>query len=62
MKESTSFGGEDDHFGHMKACCSSPFLLQFESSIAQAPFLTGYSPTTWQHGTIVMMQKKEKLI
>ena len=39
MKEYTSSGGTDLHFRHMKACCSNPFLTQFESSIAQVPFL-----------------------
>lgn len=61
MRETTSSGGVDIHFGHMKACCSSEFLSHFESSIAQIPFLTGYSPSAWQRGTIVMIQKKAKV-
>lgn len=59
MRETTSSGGTDLHFGHMKACASSEFLSKFEASIAQIPFSVGYSPAHWQRGTIVMIQKKE---
>ena len=61
MKEYTSSGGSGLHFGHMKACASSSFLTEFESSIAQIPFATGYSPSVWQQGVIVMIQKKAQV-
>lgn len=61
MKEYTSSGGSTLHFGHMKAAASSEFLSKFESSIAQIPYSTGYSPSLWQKGTIVMIQKKAKV-
>ena len=61
MKEYTSSGLSGMHFGHMKACASSPFLTEFESSICQIPFATGYSPSQWQQGIIVMIQKKAQV-
>ena len=61
MNEFTSSGISGMHFGHMKACASSPFLTEFESSISQIPFATGYSPQQWQQGVIVMIQKKAQV-
>ena len=61
MKEHTSSGGLILHFGHMKACSTSSFLSEFESSIVQIPYSTGYSPTPWQEGTIVMIQKRAQV-
>jgi hypothetical protein len=61
MKEKTSSGISGLHFGHMKACAHNSFLASFESSLAQIPFITGHSPSSWQYGVNVMIQKKAKV-
>lgn len=58
MKEPTSAGISGLHFGHMKACTYSNLLSNFEASISNIPFITGYSPPPWQTGILVMIQKK----
>ena len=58
MKETTSAGKSGVHFGNLIACAEDEQLAQFESSVSQIPFLTGYSPTLWKEGTIVMIKKK----
>ena len=58
MKESTSSGKSGVHFGNLITCAEDDKLAQFESSIAQIPFMTGYSPLLWKEGTIVMIKKK----
>lgn len=61
MKEKTSAGLSGIHFGHMKACAQNTFLSEFEASLAQVPYITGHSPTSWQVGVNVMIQKKAKV-
>ena len=58
MKEASSTGKSGIHFGNLITCLEDQRLAQFESSIAQVPFLTGYSPSLWREGTIVMIKKK----
>ena len=59
MKESTSSASTNGlHFGHMKASAMDPVLADFESSISQLPFSTGYAPSPWKEGTIVMIKKR----
>ena len=58
MNEFTSSGISGMHFGHMKACAISTFLTEFESSISHIPFANRYSPSQWQQGVIVTIQKK----
>ena len=45
----------------MKACASDPVLSEFESSVSHIPFTTGYAPTPWKEGIIVMIKKKAGL-
>ena len=56
VKEAMS-GKSGVHFGNLVACSEDDRQSQFESSIAQLPFLTGYSPMLWREGTIVMIKK-----
>jgi hypothetical protein len=37
------------------------FTAQFESSLLHIPYLTGYSPSDWNFGVNVMIQKKDKI-
>jgi hypothetical protein len=62
MKESTSAGISGLHFGHMKACAQDEFLSEFEASLSQVPYVTGQSPSSWQVGVNVMIQKRQGLI
>ena len=62
MKEATSSASLSGlHFGHLKACALDDALTTFESSIANVPFSTGYSPQQWQESVIVMIKKKANL-
>ena len=62
IKETTSSASKTGlHFGHLKACASNPLLAEFESSISHIPFTTGYVPTQWKEGLIVMIKKKAGL-
>ncbi len=58
IKERTSAGISGIHFGHMKASARDKMLSNFEASIAQIPYATGYSPPSWQYGVSVMIHKK----
>jgi hypothetical protein len=49
------------HFGHLKACAQNVFISNFKSSLSHVPYHTGYSPTAWNYGIDVMIQKKERL-
>ena len=61
MKERTSVGISDIHFGQMKSCTKDPFLTDFESSLANVPYSTGYSPLNWKVGVSVMINKSSKV-
>jgi hypothetical protein len=61
MKEKTSAGISGIHFGHMKTCAQDDFLSNFEASLAQVPYVTGQSPSSWQVGVNVMIQKKARV-
>jgi hypothetical protein len=61
MNEYTSAGISGIHFGHMKACALNTFTANFESSLSHIPYNTGYSPTDWEKGVDVMIQKKDKI-
>jgi hypothetical protein len=56
-KEKTSCGSNVLHFGHFKAtaCCCS--LAEFEASMANFPFVIGYSPTSWREAIDVELLK-----
>jgi hypothetical protein len=60
MKEKTSAGISGIHFGHMKSCAQDEFLSNFEASLAQVPYVTGQSPSSWQVGVNVMIQKRQR--
>ena len=59
MNEQTSAGISGLHFGHLKSCAKDEFLSSFEASIANVPYTTGYSPSTWSTGISIMLHKKE---
>ena len=61
MKERTSVGISDIHFGQMKSCTKDPFLTDFESSLANVPYSTGYSSPNWKVGVSVMINKSSKV-
>ena len=62
MKETTSAASITGlHFGHLKACATDTTLTTFESSVANLPYVTGYSPEQWQESVIVMIKKKAQL-
>jgi predicted lipid carrier protein YhbT len=61
MSEYTSAGISGLHFGHMKACSTSDFASNFESSLAHIPYFTGYTPRDWSVGVNVMIQKKDRV-
>jgi hypothetical protein len=46
------------HFGHFKAGAAHTLIAEFDRLVAHIPYITGYSPQRWQHGTNVMLQKK----
>ncbi len=58
ITEQTSAGISGTHFGHMKACADHPRLAEMEASFAHIPYMSGFSPTLWQYGVIVMIRKK----
>ena len=62
MKEKTASASLTGlHFGHLKTCAMDASLTAFESSLANIPFSTGYSPQQWQESVIVMIKKKANL-
>lgn len=58
MKEQTSAGISGLHFGHLKACATDNLLAEFEASLANVSYATGYVPVRWKKGVSVMIQKK----
>ena len=60
MKERTSSGISGIHFGHMKACATSPWLSTLEATLAHIPYSTGLSPEKWKKSINVMLEKKRK--
>ena len=58
IKEKTSAGISGTHFGHLKVCAEDDRLAEMEASFAHIPFMSGFSPTLWQYGVIVMIRKK----
>jgi hypothetical protein len=62
MKEKMSAVISGLNFGHMKACTQNAFLSSFEASLAQIPFITGQSQSSWQYVVNVMIQKRLRLI
>jgi hypothetical protein len=57
-RERTSSGPSGLHFGHFKAGAAHTLIAEFDRLMAHIPYITGYSPQRWQHGTNVMLQKK----
>ena len=60
MKEKTSSGISGLHFGHMKACAQSKFILDFEATLAHIPYSTGISPGDWKKSINAMLEKRGK--
>ena len=60
IKENTSAGISGTHFGHLKASAENAQLAEVEASFAHIPYMSGFSPTLWQYGVIVMIRKKAK--
>ena len=58
MKERTSAGISGIHFGHLKACALDNVLSDFESSLSNVSYISGYSPNSWKNGGNVMIHKK----
>ena len=58
-KERTSSGPSGLHFGHFKAGCQHPLVADFDATMVQIPYATGFSPQRWQHGTNVEIEKKK---
>ena len=58
VQERTSSGPTGVHFGHFKAGTTRPLVADFDATMANIPFATGYSPTRWRHGTDVELVKK----
>ena len=59
MKERTSAGISGIHFGHLKACALDNVLSDFESSLSNVSYISGYSPNSWKNGGNVMIHKKK---
>ena len=57
MNEHISSGLSGIHFGHMKSCAMDSDLSDFESSLSNIPYTTGYTPPEWQTDTLVMIKK-----
>jgi len=58
VKEHTSSGSNVLHFGHFKAGVKDQTIADFEASMANFPYTTGYSPLRWRHGVDVELLKK----
>ena len=59
-KERTSSGPSGITFAHFKAGLGDPRISAFETIMASIPYETGISPERWQHGTDVMLEKKNR--
>ena len=58
VKERTSSGPCGPHFGHFRAGTTNRLIADFEATMANIPFATGYSPSRWRHGMDVELLKK----
>ena len=58
-KERTSSGRSGITFAHFKAGAKEPWLAEFETIMTSIPFETGMSPSRWQQGINVMLEKKK---
>ena len=58
MKERTSAGISQIHFGHMKACAEDDELSNFEATVNHIPYSTGFVPEAWKRGVCCMLPKK----
>ena len=47
------------HMGHWKAGYKTPYIAAVHTAMANVPYLSGYSPTRWQYGVNVMLEKEE---
>jgi hypothetical protein len=59
VKEATSSGRSNLHFGHFIAGSSHAQIAAFEACLSGIPWLTGYSPKRWRQGINVMIEKKQ---
>jgi len=57
-KEQTATGKSPLHFGHSKAGATDGVIAEFERTMTQIPYRTGYSPQRWQQGIDCMLEKK----
>lgn len=60
MKEKTSSGISQLHFGHLKACSQNTFLSDFEATLSHIPYYSRLSLDVWKKCVNVMLQKKRK--
>ena len=58
MREKTTSGLSNIHFGHHLACSKHFSNAQFESHMSAIPYQTGYSPTRYQKSVNAMLLKK----
>ena len=59
VKERTSSSPSGLHVGHWKCASADENLNWLNTSMANIPFLSGYSPRRWQNGINVMLEKKK---
>jgi hypothetical protein len=59
VKEHTASGKSNLHFGHFMAGCKHSQIGRIESTMANFPLRSGYSPKRWQQGIEVMLLKKK---
>jgi hypothetical protein len=56
-KEKTS-AGKGAHFSMYKATSLCESITPFEAMMADIPYSNGFSPPTWEKGTLAMLEKK----
>ena len=54
---SSGFGGL--HFGHFIAGTSSRIISDFEATMANIPYASGYSPLRWRYAVDMMIEKQK---
>lgn len=59
MKETTSPGFSKLSFAQFKAGAMVPEIARMDAIFATVPFATGMSPSRWQQGVDVLLQKQE---
>ncbi len=59
VKERTSSGPSGIHFGHFIAGTSHPLVSDFEATMTNIPYATGYAPLRWKKGINVELEKKK---